>query len=179
MDKGGFLPKKLVNMFRRKPKNWRLPQQLGISKISKGHSVSINDINRDNRYVISVTYPSGTKRVFNDVTIKNIIKSESKSKSKSKIKSVSFVYNKHYEEFKRIDGKSPSPRRIKDFSSIKFYYTKESNPISTSFSLNLKETTPRTVKLVSKSTKSSSRKTKVAPGPALHSNSDFLKGGKK
>lgn len=172
MNKGGFLPKKLVNMFRRKPKN-RLPQQLGISKISKGQSVSINDINRDNRYVISVTYPSGTKRVFNDVTIKDY------TLSKSKVKSVSFVYNKHYEEFKRIDGKSPSPRTIKDFSSIKFYYTKESNPISTSFSLNLKETTPRSVTLVSKKTKSSSRKTKVAPGPALHSNSDFLKGGKK
>lgn len=172
MDKGGFLPKKLVNMFRRKPKN-RLPQQLGISKISKGQSVSINDINRDNRYVISVTYPSGTKRVYNDVTIKDY------TLSKSKVKSVSFVYNKHYEEFKRIDGKSPSPRTIKDFSSIKFYYTKESNPISTNFSLNLKETTPRTATLVSKRTKSSSRKTKVVPGPALHSNSDFLKGGKK
>ena len=173
MDKGGFLPKKLVNMFRRKPKN-RLPQQLGISKISKGQSVSINDINRDNRYVISVTYPSGTKRVYNDVTIKDY------TLSKSKVKSVSFVYNKHYEEFKRIDGKSPSPRTIKDFSSIKFYYTKESNPISTNFSLNLKETTtPRTTTFVSKKTKTSSRKTKVAPGPALHSNSDFLKGGKK
>lgn len=172
MDKGGFLPKKLVNMFRRKPKN-RLPQQLGISKISKGQSVSINDINRDNRYIISVTYPSGTKRVYNDITIKDY------TLSKSKVKSVSFVYNKHYEEFKRIDGKSPSPRTIKDFSSIKFYYTKESNPISTNFSLNLKETTPRTATLVSKRTKSSSRKTKVAPGPALHSNSDFLKGGKK
>lgn len=172
MDKGGFLPKKLVNMFRRKPKN-RLPQQLGISKISKGQSVSINDINRDNRYIISVTYPSGTKRVYNDVTIKDY------TLSKSKVKSVSFVYNKHYEEFKRIDGKSPSARTIKDFSSIKFYYTKESNPISTNFSLNLKETTPRTATLVSKRTKSSSRKTKVAPGPALHSNSDFLKGGKK
>ena len=172
MDKGGFLPKKLVNMFRRKPKN-RLPQQLGISKISKGQSVSINDINRDNKYVISVTYPSGTKRVYNDVTIKDY------TLSKSKVKSVSFVYNKHYEEFKRIDGKSPSPRTIKDFSSIKFYYTKESNPISTNFSLNLKETTPKTVTLVSKRTKSSSRKTKVAPGPALHSNSDFLKGAKK
>lgn len=172
MDKGGFLPKKIVNMFRRKPKN-RLPRQLGISKISKGQSVSINDINRDNKYVISVTYPSGTKRVYNDVTIKNY------TLSKSKVKSVSFVYNKHYEEFKRIDGKSPSPRTIKDFSSIKFYYTKESNPISTNFSLNLKETTPRTATLVSKRTKSISRKTKVAPGPALHSNSDFLKGGKK
>lgn len=173
MDKGGFLPKKLVNMFRRKPKN-RLPQQLGISKISKGQSVSINDINRDNRYVISVTYPSGTKRVYNDVTIKDY------TLSKSKVKSVSFVYNKHYEEFKRIDGKSPSPRTIKDFSSIKFYYTKESNPISTNFSLNLKETTtPRTTTFVSKKTKTSSRKTKVAPGPALHSNSDYLKGGKK
>jgi hypothetical protein len=172
MDKGGFLPKKLVNMFRRKPKN-RLPQQLGISKISKGQSVSINDINRDNRYVISVTYPSGTKRVYNDVTIKDY------TLSKSKVKSVLFVYNKHYEEFKRIDGKSPSPRTIRNFSSIKFYYTKESNPISTNFSLNLKETTPRTATLVSKLTKSSSRKTKVAPGPALHSNSDFLKGGKK
>jgi hypothetical protein len=175
MDKGGFLPKKLVNMFKRKPKNWRLPQQLGISKISKGQSVSINDINQDNRYVISVTYPSGTKMVFNDVTIKNITKSE----SNSKIKSVSFVYNKHYEEFKRIDCKSPSSRTIKDFSSIKFYYTKESNPISTNFSLNLKETTPRTATLVSKITKSNSRKNKVAPGPALHSNSDFLKGEKK
>lgn len=172
MNKGGFLPKKLVNMFRRKPKN-RLPQQLGISKISKGQSVSINDINRDNKYVISVTYPSGTKRVYNDVTIKDY------TLSKSKVKSVSYVYNKHYEEFKRIDGKSPSPRTIKDFSSIKFYYTKESNPISTNFSLNLKETTPRTATLVSKKTKSSSRKTKVAPGPALHSNSDFLKGQKK
>jgi len=174
MGKGGFLPKKLLNMLRRKPKNWRLPQQLGISKISKGQSVSINDINRDNRYVISVTYPSGTKRVYNDVTIKDY------TLSKSKVKSVSFVYNKHYEEFKRIDGKSPSPRTIKDFSSIKFYYTKESNPISTNFSLNLKETTtPRTTTFVSKKTKTSSRKTKVAPGPALHSNSDFLKGGKK
>ena len=172
MDKGGFLPKKIVNMFRRKPKN-RLPQQLGISKISKGQSVSINDINRDNKYVISVTYPSGTKRVYNDVTIKDY------TLSKSKVKSVSFVYNKHYEEFKRIDGKSPSLRTIKNFSSIKFYYTKESNPISTNFSLNLKETTPKTVTLVSKITKSSSRKTKVAPGPALHSNSDFLKGAKK
>lgn len=171
MDKGGFLPKKLVNMFRRKPKN-RLPQQLGISKISKGQSVGINDINRDNRYVISVSYPSGTKRVYNDVTIKDY------TLSKSKVKSVSFVYNKHYEEFKRINGKSPSPRTIKDFSSIKFYYTKESNPISTNFSLNLKETTPRT-KSSSKKTKTSSRKTKVAQGPALHSNSDFLKGGKK
>ena len=175
MDKGSFLPKKLLNMLRGKPKN-RLPQQLGISKISKGQSISINDINQDNKYVIAVTYPSGTKRVYNDVTIKNINKSE----SKSKITSVSFVYNKHYEEFKRIDGKSPSPRTIRNFSSIKFYYTKESNPISTNFSLNLKETKPRTVKLVSKSTKSSSRKTKVAPGPALYnSNSDFLKGGKK
>lgn len=176
MDKGGFLPKKLVNMFRRKPKN-RLPQQLGISKISKGQSVSINDINKDNRYIISVTYPSGTKRVYNDVTIKDY------TLLKSKVKSVSFVYNKHYEEFKRIDGKSPSLRTIKNFSSIKFYYTKESNPISTNFSLNLKETTPRTTPrtatLVSKITKSSSRKTKVAPGLALHSNSDFLKGGKK
>jgi hypothetical protein len=172
MDKGGFLPKKLVNMFRRKPKN-RLPQQLGISKISKGQSVSINDINRDNKYVISVTYPSGTKRVFNDVTIKDY------TLSKSKVTSVLFVYNKHYEEFKRIDGKSPSPRTIRNFSSIKFYYTNESNPISTNFSLNLKETTPRTATLVTKRTKSSSRKTKVAPGPALHSNSDFLKGGKK
>jgi hypothetical protein len=172
MDKGGFFPKKLVNMFRRKPKN-RLPQQMGISKLSKGQSVSINDINRDNRYVISVTYPSGTKRVFNDVTIKDY------TLSKSKVKSVSFVYNKHYAEFKMRDGKSPSPRTIKNFNSIKFYYTKESNPISTSFSLNLKETTPRTATLVSKSTKSSSKKAKVVPDPALHSNSKFLNGGKK
>jgi len=176
MDKGGFLPKKLLNMLRRKPKNWRLPQQLGISKISKGRSVSINDIdisNSNNTYIIAVTYPSGTKRVFNDVTIKNITKTE------SKIKSVSYVYNKHYAEFKLRDSKSPSPRTIKDFSSIKFYYTKESNPISSNFSLNLKETTPKTVTLVSK-TKSKSRKAKVVPsGPALHSNSDFLKGGKK
>jgi len=172
MDKVGFSSKKIVNIFRRKPKN-RLPQQLGISKISKGQSISINDINQDNKYVIAVTYPSGTKRVYNDVTIKDY------TLSKSKVKSVLFVYNKHYEEFKRIDGKSPSPRTIRNFSSIKFYYTKESNPISTNFSLNLKETTPRTATLVSKLTKSSSRKTKVAPGPALHSNSDFLKGGKK
>jgi|SaaInl85LU_5_DNA_1037374.scaffolds.fasta_scaffold02925_2 hypothetical protein len=35
MDKVGFSSKKIVNIFRRKPKN-RLPQQLGISKISKG-----------------------------------------------------------------------------------------------------------------------------------------------
>ena len=78
MDKVGFSSKKIVNIFRRKPKN-RLPQQLGISKISKGQSISINDINQDNKYVIAVTYPSGTKRVYNDVTIKNINKSESKS----------------------------------------------------------------------------------------------------
>ena len=185
MDKGGFLPKKLVNMFRRKPKN-RLLRQLSISKISKGQSVSINDINKDNRYVIAVTYPSGTKRVYNDVTIKDY------TLSKNKVTSILYVYNKHYAEFKIRDGKSPSPRTIKNFSSIKFYYTKESNPISTSFSLKLKETTPRNVTLVSKKTKSSSKKTKssskktkssskktkVAPGPALHSNSDFLKGGK-
>jgi hypothetical protein len=77
------------------------------------------------------------------------------------------------------DGKSPSSYTIKNFSSIKFYYTKESNPISTSFSLKLKETTPRNVTLVSKRTKSRtiSRKTNVAPGPALHSNSNFLNGG--
>jgi hypothetical protein len=168
---GGFLPKKLVNIFRRKPKN-RLLRQLSISKISKGQSVSINDINKDNRYVIAVTYPSGTKRVYNDVTIKDY------TLSKNKVTSVLYVYNKHYAEFKIRDGKSPSPRTIKNFSSIKFYYTKESNPISTSFSLKLKETTPRNVTLVSKRTKSSSKKTKVAPGPALHSNSDFLKGGK-
>jgi len=153
----------------------RLPQQVSISNISKGQRVSINDINLDNRYVIHVTYPSGKKLVYNDVTIKNITKSE------SKVKSVSIVYNKHYKEIKLRDGNSPSPHTIKDFSSIEFYYTKDSsNPISTNFSLNLKETKPRTVKLVSKSTKSSSRKTKVAPGPALYnSNSDFLKGGKK
>jgi len=159
---GGFLPKKLVNIFRRKPKN-RLLRQLSISKISKGQSVSINDINKDNRYVIDVTYPSGTKRVYNDVTIKDY------TLSKNKVTSVLYVYNKHYAEFKIRDGKSPSPRTIKNFSSIKFYYTKESNPISTSFSLKLKETTPRNVTLVSKrtikqinsskKTKSSSKKT--------------------
>lgn len=176
MEKRGFLPKKLVNMLellRRKPKN-RLPQQLGISKLSKGQSVSINDINQDNRYIIAVTYPSGTKRVYNDVIIKDY------TLSKSKVDSVSYVYNKHYAEFKMRDGKSPSPRKIKNFSSIKFYYTKESNPISTSFSLKLEETTPpRNVTLVSKRTKSSSKKAKVVPDPARHSNSDFLKGGKK
>ena len=172
MEKGGFLPKKIVNMFRRKPKN-RLPQHLGISKISKGQSVSINDINQDNRYVIAVIYQSGVKRVYNDVTIKDY------TLSKSKVTSVSFIYNKHYDEFKLRDGKSPSARTIKDFRSIKFYYTKESNPISMNFSLNLKETTPRTVTLVSKKTKTSSKKTKVAPGPALHNNSNFLKGGKR
>lgn len=182
MDKGGFLPNKILNMLRRKPKNRRLPQQLGISKISKGQSININDINQDNRYVIAVTYKSGTKRVYNDVTIKNINKSE----SKSKITSVSYVYNNNYEEFKRINGKLPSLHTISNFKSIKFYYTKESNPISTSFSLNLKETTPRTVTLVSRKTKSSSRRTKsssrktnVAPGPHLGRDSKFLKGGKK
>jgi hypothetical protein len=60
MEKGGFIPKRLVNLLRRKPKNM-LPQQTSISKISKGQSVSINDINKDDRYVIAVTYPSGTK----------------------------------------------------------------------------------------------------------------------
>lgn len=172
MEKGGFIPKRLVNLLRRKPKNM-LPQQTSISKISKGQSVSINDINKDDRYVIAVTYPSGTKRVYNDVTIKDY------TILKSKVTSVSFFYNKHYAEFKMRDGKSPSSYTIKNFSSIKFYYTKESNPISTSFSLKLKETTPRNVTLVSKRTKSRtiSRKTNVAPGPALHSNSNFLNGG--
>ena len=69
MEKGGFLPKKLVNIFR-KAKHRMRPIQRGISNISKGNSVSKSDINTETSYIIAVTYKSGTKRVYNDVKIR-------------------------------------------------------------------------------------------------------------
>ena len=120
MEKGGFLPKKLMNIFRN-AKRRMLPKQRGISNISKGDSVSKSDINIESSYIIAVTYKSGTKRVYNDVKIKEYKKNF-----------ISFVYNKDYEAFKRRDNTSPKPHTIRDFANIKFYNTKKNKPISLS-----------------------------------------------
>ena len=51
MEKGGFLPKKLLNMLRMAKHRMR-PIQRGISNISKGDSVSKSDINTETSYII-------------------------------------------------------------------------------------------------------------------------------
>jgi len=166
MEKGGFLPKKLVNMLRMAKHRMR-PIQRGISNISKGDSVSKNDINTETSYIIAVTYKSGTKRVYNDVTIREYKKDF-----------VSFVYNKDYEAFKIRDNTSPKPRTIRDFATIKFYNTKKNKPISLSdIKLSsFKETAPKKT-----TTRTISSQNKVTPVPSLNLSDGNLtkKGGKK
>jgi len=184
MNKGGFINiKNLIKLLGRN--KYRLPQQLSISKISKGKSVNIKDINTDDNYVIAVTYPSGAKRVFNDVRIKE------HKLSNGKVSSLSFVYNKNYADFKMRDGKSPSQHNITNFSSIKIYYTNDSNPISTSIDLafdsskspsrkskstsRTSKSTSRTSKSASRTSKSTSRTSENHVPPFLHKSSGFLK----
>lgn len=173
MEKGGFLPKKLMNIFR-KAKHRMRPIQRGLSNISKGNSVSKSDINTETSYIIAVTYKSGTKRVYNDVTIREYKKNF-----------ISFVYNKDYEAFKRRDNTSPKPRTIRDFATIKFYNTKINKPISLSdiSDIKLSSSKKNTSKLTPK--KSTSRtmslQNKVTPYPVFNTSEGFLtkKGGKK
>lgn len=173
MEKGGFLPKKLMNIFR-KAKHRMRPIQRGISNISKGNSVSKSDINTETSYIIAVTYKSGTKRVYNDVKIREYKKNL-----------ISFVYNKDYEAFKRRDNTSPKPRTIRDFANVKFYNTKINKPISLSdiSDIKLSSSKKNTSKLTPK--KSTSRtmslQNKVTPYPVFNTSEGFLtkKGGKK
>ena len=173
MEKGGFLPKKLVNIFR-KAKHRMRPIQRGISNISKGDSVSKSDINTETSYIIAVTYKSGTKRVYNDVKIREYKKNL-----------ISFVYNKDYEAFKIRDNTSPKPRTIRDFANIKFYNTKKNKPISLSDISDIKLSSPKKTKSISMPKKSTSRtmslQNKVTPYPAFNTSEGFLtkKGGKK
>ena len=173
MEKGGFLPKKLVNMLRMAKHRMR-PIQRGISNISKGDSVSKNDINTETSYIIAVTYKSGTKRVYNDVTIREYKKDF-----------VSFVYNKDYEAFKIRDNTSPKPRTIRDFATIKFYNTKKNKPISLSdiSDIKLSSSTKSISKLTPKkaTSRTMSLQNRVMPDPVLNTSEGFLtkKGGKK
>ena len=173
MEKGGFLPKKLVNMFRR-GKHRMLPIRRGISSISKGDSVSKSDINTETSYIIAVTYKSGTRRVYNDVKIREY---------KNGI--VSFVYNKDYEAFKRRDNTSPKPRTIRDFATIKIYNTKKNKPISLSdiSDIKLSSSKKSTSKLTPKksTTRTISSQNRVTPDPVFNTSEEFLtkKGGKK
>ena len=166
MEKWGFLPKKLVNIFR-KAKHRMRPIQRGISNISKGNSVSKSDINIESSYIIAVTYKSGTKRVYNDVKIREYKKNF-----------ISFVYNKDYEAFKIRDNTSPKPRTIRDFANIKFYYTKKNKPISLSdiSDIKLSSSKKSTSKLTPK--KSTSRtmslQNKVTPYPVFNTSEGFL-----
>ena len=173
MEKGGFLPKKLVNMLR-KAKHRMRPIQRGISNISKGNSVSKSDINTETSYIIAVTYKSGTKRIYNDVTIREY-----------KNNFISFVYNKDYEAFKRRDNTSPKPRTIRNFANIKFYNTKKNKPISLSdiSDIKLSSSTKSISKLTPKkaTSRTMSLQNRVMPDPVLNTSEGFLtkKGGKK
>lgn len=173
MEKGGFLPKKLVNIFR-KAKHRMRPIQRGISNISKGDSVSKSDINTETSYIIAVTYKSGTKRVYNDVKIREYKKNL-----------ISFVYNKDYEAFKRRDNTSPKPRTIRDFANVKFYNTKKNKPISLSDISDIKLSSSNKTKSISMpkkiTTRTMSSQNKVTPYPVFNTSEGFLnkKGGKK
>tara|TARA_B100000795_G_scaffold269969_2_gene261467 strand:+ start:3450 stop:4094 length:645 start_codon:yes stop_codon:yes gene_type:complete len=118
-----FFPKRLLNIFRKRSILGSVQRETEISKISKGKSVSNSDINTETSYIILVKYDSGEKSLYNDVTIKEYNRNK---------KFVSFVYNKHYQEFKQRDKTSPKTINIRNFANIKFYYTKKSNPISPS-----------------------------------------------
>ena len=169
MEGGGFLPKKLLNMLRMAKHRMR-PIQRGISNISKGDSVSKSDIDTETSYIIEVTYKSGTKRVYNDVTIREYKKGF-----------VSFVYNKDYEAFKRRDNTSPKPRTIRDFATIKFYNTKKYKHISLSDISDIKLSSFKETAPKKSTTRTISSQNKVTPVPSLNLSDRILtkKGGKK
>ena len=160
------------------------PNILTESKITKGSQVKQKDINTETSYIIVATYPNGFKRVYNDVTIRNYSVSSSSSK---KIKSFSFVYNKDYELFKKRDGFSPKPYDIPPgFSSLKFHYTKKSDPLKLSniSTIKISNSVSKSNKdpIISKSIVERSSSINLVPNkdPFLNTNQDFLaKGGKK
>lgn len=187
---GGKLPVKkilnnLFNVLNKYNKKRKLkPNILTESKITKGSHVKQKDINTETSYIIVATYPGGLKRVYNDVTIRNYSVSSSSSK---KIKSLSFVYNKDYELFKKRDGFSPKPYEIPPgFSSLKFHYTKKSDPLKLSniSTIKISNSVSKTNKdpIISKSIVERSSSINLVPNryPFLNTNQDFLaKGGKK